>query len=982
MASRFFTIGTLAVVTTMAAVAAVSTLRHPHLRPSVVPGSARLHAFGSRSVQQGQSAAGAKFDGALADLSRHANLARPGHAIEDLQSLAPAVRFKQGPGDAAPLVLIDAVTRGDPQALKAALVGLGLQHASVYSNDVGGWLPVSQLDAAAATAEVHSIRAAMSHTRTGAVTSQGDFVQHSLLVRTANPSLTGTGVTVGVLSDSFDCYAVYAANNVSASGAAGYANNGFTADYATDISTGALPSGVKVIEEAESGATGNGGCMNYGSPTQLPFSDEGRAILQIVHDVAPGAGLAFYTAENSEADFASGIGKLAASVASGGAGAKVIADDVGYFDEPIFQDGIVAQAIDTVEALGVAYFSAAGNDGTLAYDNTAPKFSTVSTTAPNSGESLLNFDASGLTTTTSLPVTIAPLIPGEYLAIVVEWDQPYVTGAPNSGGATSRLDLCITGASGSDQLIDYAGNTATCSGPNALGVDSYQVMIVGNPANATGNTASETLNIQLGLADGTTAPGHIKVLVEDDGAGSTINAFQTNSPTLQGHPGAAGAAAVGAAFFLNTPACGTTPALLESYSSAAGSPILFNSSGTRLASPLVRQKPDFVGPDGVNNTFLGFTFASANPPINDNSTVSGCQNYANYPNFFGTSAATPHAASIAALMLQQNSALTPTQIYQALRTSALPMGASSPNFDSGYGFVQADLAFIAPVMSLAANAIAINGSTTLTWSTVEATSCTASGSWPTSGAIATSGSQTVTITTAGTNTYTLVCTNAAGASSTNSVTLTDAAPAAPTLVLSTSSIDLGKSVGISWSSVGATSCTASGAWSGTLPVIGSQTVTPAAGGTDTYSLTCTNALGTSAASTASLTVAPPPAPPTLTLASSSIAAGASTTITWSSVNAAACTASGSWSGTLATSGTQTLQPTSAGTDVYTLTCLNSAGTSQSTSVTLTVTAASGGGPSTGAVSGGHGGGALDGMTLMSLAGLAAAGYVRRRRRAA
>ena len=109
--------------------------------------------------------------------------------------------------------------------------------------------------------------------------------------------------------------------------------------------------------------------MNYGAPTQLPFSDEGRAMLQIVHDVAPGAGLAFYTADNSEADFANGIGKLAASVASGGAGAKVIADDVGYFDEPFFQDGIVAQAIDAVEAQGVAYFSAAGNDGTLAYDN-------------------------------------------------------------------------------------------------------------------------------------------------------------------------------------------------------------------------------------------------------------------------------------------------------------------------------------------------------------------------------------------------------------------------------------------------------------------------------------------------------------------------------------------------------------------------------------------------------------------------------------
>jgi Subtilase family len=974
MASRFFTIGTLAVVTTMAAVAAVSTLRHPHLRPSTAAGSARLHAFGTRSVQQRQSAAGAKFDGALADLSRHASQARSDHAIEDLQSLAPAVRFKQSPGDPAPLVLIDAVTRGDPRALKAALVGLGLQHASVYSNDVGGWLPVSQLDAATAATEVHSIRAAMSRTRTGAVTSQGDFVQHSAAVRAAN-SLTGAGVTVGVLSDSFNCYAVYAANHVSASGAAGYANNGFTADYATDISTLDLPSTVNVLEEAEAGS---GGCMSYGSPYQLPFSDEGRAMLQIVHDVAPGASLAFYTAENSEADFAAGIGKLAASVASGGAGAKVIADDVGYFDEPIFQDGIVAQAIDAVEAQGVAYFSAAGNDGTLAYDNTAPKFSTVSTKAPNSGESLLNFDASGATTTTSLPVTIAPLIPGEYMAIVVEWDQPYVTGAPNSGGATSRLDLCLTGASGSDEIIDNAGSSATCSGANAVGVDSYQVMIVGNPANAAGNTASETLNIQLGLADGTAAPGRIKILVEDDGAGSTINAFRTNSPTLQGHPGAAGAAAVGAAFFLNTPACGTTPAGLESYSSAGGSPILFNSSGIRLASPVVRQKPDFAGPDGGNDTFLGFTFA--NGGITDGSTITGCQNNAGYPNFFGTSAATPHAASIAALMLQQNSALTPTQIYQALRTSALPMATSSPNFDSGYGFVQADLAFIAPIMSLAANAVALNGSTTLTWSTVEASSCTASGSW--TGAVPTSGTQTVTITTTGTNTYTLVCANAAGATATNSVSLTDASPAAPTLTLSASSIVLGQSVGISWSSVGATSCTASGSWSGTLPAIGSQSVTPAAGGTDTYSLACTNALGTSPASMASLTVAAPPAPPTLTLAATSIAVGASTTITWSSANATACTASGSWSGTLATSGTQTLKPTAAGTDTYTLVCLNGAGTSAATSVTLTVTAAasSGGSPTWTGHSGGSG--AMDDITLLALAGLGMAGMFRGRRRAA
>jgi hypothetical protein len=784
MASRFFTIGTLAVLTTMAAVAAVSTMRHPHLHPSIVPGNAHLHVFGVRGAQQRQSAAAAKFDGPLADLSRHAALARPDHAVEDLRSLAPAVRFKQSTADAAPLVLIDAVTLGDPQQLKAALVALGLQHPSVYSNDVGGWLPVAQLDATTMSPEVHSIRAAMPRTRTGAVTSQGDFVQHSDTLRSAN-SLTGAGVTVGVLSDSFDCYAVYAANNVPAGGAAGYANNGFLATAATDVSTGDLPANVNVLEEAEAG---NGGCLNYGAPTQLPFGDEGRAMLQIVYDVAPGTSLAFYTAENSEADFANGIGQLAASVASGGAGAKVIADDVGYFDEPFFQDGIVAQAIDAVEAQGVAYFSAAGNDGTLAYDNLTPSFATPSTSP--TGEKLLNFDATGATTVTALPVTIAALVPGEFVAIVVEWDQPYVTGAPNSGGATGQIDVCITGASGTDEIEQYNSDSSAalnCSGPNATGTDSYQVMIVANPANASGNTAAENLNIVVGLAGGT-APGRIKVAVEDDGAGSTINSFQTNSATLQGHPGAAGAAAVGAAFYFNTPACGETPAILESYSSEGGAPILFDVTGTRLATAVVRQKPDFVGPDGGNDTFLGFTLASDSPPFPStgllNTTITACQNNPKYPNFFGTSAATPHAAGIAALMLQANPAVTPTQIYAALRNSALPMATPSPNYQSGYGFIQAPAAFAltpqvvppAPTLTLSATSIVVGSSSTLTWSSVNATSCAASGSW--SGAQATNGSVAETPASAGSYTYSLTCTNSAGTSPAGSVTLTvTAAPA-------------------------------------------------------------------------------------------------------------------------------------------------------------------------------------------------------------
>jgi hypothetical protein len=321
---------------------------------------------------------------------------------------------------------------------------------------------------------------------------------------------------------------------------------------------------------------------------------------------------------------------------------------------------------------------------------------------------------------------------------------------------------------------------------NATGADPYQILIVGNPASATGNTQQQNLNIVIGLANGSTKPGRIIVSVEDDGLGSTINQFTNSSgPTIQGHPGAAGAAAVGAAFYFDTPRCGTTPAQLETYSSEGGAPILFDgATGARLATAVVRQKPDFVGPDGVNTTFLGFTLASDSPPYPSNgllnTSITECQNNPKYPNFFGTSAATPHAASIAALLLQANSTLAPTDIYSAMQQSASSMGGTTPNFNSGYGFIQANaaLALIAPgppTLSLAATSVTVGSSTTLTWSSIIATSCTASGSW--SGTQATSGSQTITPTAAGTETFSLTCSNSVGTSTASTATLTATAAA-------------------------------------------------------------------------------------------------------------------------------------------------------------------------------------------------------------
>jgi hypothetical protein len=781
MSSRIFAILTVGVLSTVAAVSAVGPSQPMHLRPNA-PGNSVLHVAGSRSAQQRNSASGSKYDASLAEIARHVSGLRPGSALADLHALNPAARFSRPANTSSPLVLVDAITKGDPQKLKAALVALGLQRASQFSNDVSGWLPVDQLDAATALTEVHAIRAAMMRARAGAVTSQGDFAQNSDLVRSDN-SLSGGGITVGVLSDSYDCYPVYAANGVPAGGLNGYANNGFNTTAAQDIASGDLPASVNVLEEAT--------CMDYGPPIQLPFGDEGRAIMQIVHDVAPGAGLAFYTAENGEADFANGIGQLAASVASGGAGAKVIVDDVGYFDEPFFQDGLEAQAINTVEANGVAYFSSAGNNGTLAYDNNAPSFATAGT-GQNANELLLNFNQqSGGAVSTSLPVSIPALIPGEFVAIVAEWDQPYITGAPNSGGSTNQVDLCVQGPSGdviNNELPNGNLGSATCTGLNALHVDPVQVMFVYNPANAAGNSKAETVNIVVGLANGSTPPGRIKVAVEDDGAGSQITQFATNSGTVQGHPNATGAAAVGAVFFPNTLSCGATTPTLEFFSSPGGDPILFDDTGKPQAAEL-RQKPDFVGPDGGNDTFLGFTLANGGPT--DSSTVPQCANNANFPNFFGTSASTPHVASIAVLMLQADPALTPTQIYSILQQSTVPMGvtpnpsAGTYNFAAGYGFVQANIAAqmvpaiipAAPTLTLASSSIATGSSTTLTWSSVNTTGCTASGSW--TGAMASNGTQTVNPTAVGSDTYTLVCANVAGTSPATSVTLSVTAMAAP-----------------------------------------------------------------------------------------------------------------------------------------------------------------------------------------------------------
>jgi hypothetical protein len=72
----------------------------------------------------------------------------------------------------------------------------------------------------------------------------------------------------------------------------------------------------------------------------------------------------------------------------------------------------------------------------------------------------------------------------------------------------------------------------------------------------------------------------------------------------------------------------------------------------------------------------------------------------------------------------------------------------------------------------------------------------------------------------------------------------------------------------------------------------------------------------------------PPAPmPSVTLSVSptSITAGQSATLMWSSTQAASCTASGAWSGSQAATGSQAVTPTTSGSVTYTLTCAGASG---------------------------------------------------------
>ncbi len=439
--------------------------------------------------------------------------------------------------------------------------------------------------------------------KVGQVTSEGDAAIRADVARSLF-GVDGSGVTVGVLSDSY--------NNL----------GGAT----QNIATGDLPANVQVLKELSGGGI-----------------DEGRAMMQIIHDVAPGAKLAFYSGINGEADFANGIIQLA-TVAK----AKVIVDDIGYPQEPFFQEGIVAQAVDTVVKQGSAYFSAAGNHDRQSYES-AFKPSGKQLNLPGFlGGELHNFDqGSGVQVFQSISIPT-----GNKLRLSFQWDQPFKSVNPSGPGSISDLDFYLLDSTGSKILASSTNN-------NLVTGDPLEILSFTN----NGSFGTNQFNLAIAKVAGPN-PGLMKYV--NFGDNITINTFDTKSSTVVGHTNAQGAEAVGAVYYGDTPAYGTNPPVLEDLSAAGGTPILFDTAGNRLATPEIRQEPKIVAPDGVINTVPGLA------PL------------------FGTSAAASHAAGVAALMLQANPNATPATIYSAMEKTAIGINTNGFNYDSGYGLIQAD----------------------------------------------------------------------------------------------------------------------------------------------------------------------------------------------------------------------------------------------------------------------------------------------------
>ena len=584
-------------------------------------------------------------------------LAQPAIGIQDADSQARLLHLPaRGPGsllknqaeEILVYIRLADLSAGNLQALTAA--GASLVHLAPAYQTVTAYVSFDRLLTVADIPAVKSIQEELTPQVAGlerqdeafarivpagpraqadcgsATTSEGDTQLNAANARAAY-SLDGTGVTVGILSDSYNNPSGAPATNAAADVASG------------DLPGAANPCGrttpVNVIQEGP------------------PGIDEGRAMLQIVHDLAPAANLAFASAFFGQFDFAEQIRALRNS-----AGADVIVDDISYFAEPFFQDGLVTQGISDVTQAGALYFTSAGNShetvggqAIASYEAAAYRPTACPVIAAITQGDCHNFNPAGTDNTSHFT-----LVNTGRLAVDLQWAEPWF-------GVQTDIDIYLVNNANTVLAFSLDDNPGTTQIPFEF-------------FDYTNNTgAAQTVFLVINRWSGAATPRLKYILLQSTfGINSVeynaLNSTDTFGPTVYGHSGANEAVSVAAVRYDNS----NVP---EGFTSRGFPTYYFGPiSGTTPAAPLpgpeTRQKPDVGATDGGLNTFFG----TSSPPYR----------------FFGTSAAAPHGAAVAALMTQQadqsGAMITQSLAETILETTALTMTSGSQEAN-GAGLINA-----------------------------------------------------------------------------------------------------------------------------------------------------------------------------------------------------------------------------------------------------------------------------------------------------
>ncbi len=361
-------------------------------------------------------------------------------------------------------------------------------------------------------------------------------------------------------------------------------------------------------------------------------ADEGTALLEEVHAVAPGASLAF-CGPSTFVDFTSCLTQLI------NAGATIVLDDMGFFsDDVMSQDNDESSALAQILAMhpSVMMFTSAGNNGGTYWEGSYAPVSLSSTTLPplscpaNAGVPDAYVATFGTASSQTLTVTDATSFP-----LLFAWADP-------AGQISSHFDLFWLTA-GSTTPIACLSST---SGANQMEQD------LSLPAG--------TYTLVIASPDASTAGKLLKLWAGGDGL--TTLSVPTPGGLISPQTMVPGVLTVGAVN--GSDGIGAT---IEDFSSTGPLTVAF-------PAPAQLQAPIVVAPDGISVDAAGTYFAQYLFPDG---------------NFYGTSAAVPNAGAVAALLRGAFPTLTVAQVTTALQSGATALGGTVPDGVFGYGRIDA-----------------------------------------------------------------------------------------------------------------------------------------------------------------------------------------------------------------------------------------------------------------------------------------------------